>query len=157
MATIENLDRENYASSFIHFCRRWIISFSIRDAEEGSELGLIGETWSVADRGRAWRGGWWMKNNASDPGSTINHCLAFQALSPSLCICFAKEVEVCTKFVEVLGFLFFALRQTKLKFGQDFETWSCCLCCWTLCWCRSLFEWQLWWWFIQAPHWPITT
>ena len=32
-----------------------------------------------------------------------------------------KQVEVCTKFVEVLGFLFFALRQTKLKFGQDFE------------------------------------
>ena len=33
-----------------------------------------------------------------------------------------KQVEVCTKFVKVLGFLFFALRQTKLKFGQDFET-----------------------------------
>ena len=38
-----------------------------------------------------------MKNKkmvVSDPGLTINHCLAFQALSPSLYICFAKQVEV---------------------------------------------------------------
>ena len=52
-ASIENWDRENHASSFIFADGGLLLSFSVRDAEEGSELGLIGETRSVADRGRA--------------------------------------------------------------------------------------------------------